>query len=219
MAYTKDVSLNLGPSLANLTNLRGQLLTPSGTLYGSEISSLFTHTGSGTYIFHYESYPDSFRGGIKFYQSGASSGVLAIHSINPEEFEYISLIKTQTDLLTSGGVTISLGSAVDSDGDVTIVRGDDYREIDARALEWTVSNAPSLVGSTCVFTARRGNSTVLTKSVTVVSATELMMELDTDDTTPLIPAEYKFDIQATLSNGNIVTVKFGTLTVTKDRTL
>jgi hypothetical protein len=145
--------------------------------------------------------------------------VLAIHSINPEEYEFISLIKTQTDLITAGGVTITLASPVDANGDITIVRGDDYKDIDGRALEWTISTAPSLVGSTCVFTARRGNSTVLTKSVTVVSATEVMMELDADDTTPLIPSTYRFDIEATLSNGNIVTIKFGEMVVTKDVTL
>lgn len=89
MSYRAVLGLNLGLSKAG-QSLRGQLLTSSGTIYGSTIASGFTEIGNGQYLFDYNQYPTNFRGALVVYPSGSiySSGYLTI-GFNPESFEYI----------------------------------------------------------------------------------------------------------------------------------
>lgn len=89
MSYRATLGLNLGSSKAN-ERLYGQLLTPSGTTYGSAITTGFYNIGSGTYSFDYNSYPDDFRGLLSVYPSGATySTPYILVGINPETLEYI----------------------------------------------------------------------------------------------------------------------------------
>lgn len=98
-------------------------------------------------------------------------------------------------------------------GLVTIVRGDDYRASEGRALEWAVSgNWPSLAGATLAFTARR-SSIVLEGAATLVGGV-VRVEIDGTDTADLeVASNYGFDLQATLANGHVITLIRGTLTL------
>lgn len=90
MAYTLDFALNLGAGKAGIVaNLRAQLYDTTGTNSGAEISTGFAAIGTnGCYTWHYAAFPDDFRGGVKFYESGTPNTVLSVAAINPEEAEY-----------------------------------------------------------------------------------------------------------------------------------
>lgn len=87
MPYTLDISLALGTSNAGLTDLRAQLVDTAGANVGSAVSTGFSDMGQGNYLWHYASFPDGHRGGVKFYSNAAPSVTLAFAAINPEEAE------------------------------------------------------------------------------------------------------------------------------------
>jgi len=86
MAYTLNIDLALGSSKTGLT-LLAQLVTSAGVDYGIPISTGFTEIGAGAYLWTYSLFPNDFRGGAKFYESGVPGTTLAFISINPEEVE------------------------------------------------------------------------------------------------------------------------------------
>ena len=93
MAYTMDVGIQLGMSKIGLAaTLRIQLINYDGTDNGGAIqnnppTSIITEIGTGNYLWHYESFPDDMRGGIKVYDVADITDVLAFTSINPEDVE------------------------------------------------------------------------------------------------------------------------------------
>lgn len=104
MAYTLDFALDLGPAKAGLSDLRAQLVDTAGSNTGSAVTTGFTEIGSGRYLWHYASFPDGHRGGVKFYSNAAPSTILAFASLNPEEAEN-SDVKTSTrSTLDAAGV-------------------------------------------------------------------------------------------------------------------
>lgn len=127
MAYTLDIAVILGSPKTGLSDLRAQLVDTAGSNVGSAVSTGFVEIGtSGSYLWHYASFPDGHRGGVKFYSAAASSTILAFTAINPEEAENtdaktstrasqtsldtlddyvdteVAAIKTKTDQLTFG---------------------------------------------------------------------------------------------------------------------
>jgi hypothetical protein len=116
MPYTLDISLALGTSKAGLTDLRAQLVDTAGANVGSAVSSGFSDMGQGNYLWHYASFPDGHRGGVKFYSNAAPSTTLAFAAINPEEAENVdtkvselvaSVWSHATRTLTSFGTLVS----------------------------------------------------------------------------------------------------------------
>jgi hypothetical protein len=119
-----------------------------------------------------------------------------------------------------GGADVTISSPVASDGTtVTIVRGDDYNSADGRSIIWTGATAdqwPDLSGSTVVLTAINQND-ILRKTLTVTQATgtqQFNMQL-TNEETEITSGRYKYDVQATLASGNIITMLVGELIVKK----
>jgi len=88
MSYTLDFSLALGSAKAGLT-LNAQLVDTAGANVGSAISTGFVDMGNGNYLWHYAAFPDGHRGGVKFYEQGVPSTILAFAAINPEEAENV----------------------------------------------------------------------------------------------------------------------------------
>jgi len=86
MAYTICIPVSLGASKAGLT-LAARLVDDAGQNYGSEITGGFAEIGAGNYLWKYTAFEEGFRGGVKFYQSGASGTILAFAAINPQETE------------------------------------------------------------------------------------------------------------------------------------
>jgi len=119
-----------------------------------------------------------------------------------------------------GGADVTISSPVASDGTtVTIVRGDDYNSADGRSIIWTGATAdqwPDLSGATVVLTAINQND-ILRKTLTVTQATgtqQFNMQL-TNEETEITSGRYKYDVQATLASGNVITMLVGELIVKK----
>lgn len=124
-------------------------------------------------------------------------------------------IKTKTDSIT--GQSLSLVSPLLDDQNVYIVRGDDYKNADGRALfaTTTFSNAPSLSGGAVVLRIKNDTSP-FSKAGVVTGASTCYVELTTSETAAFLPGNYAFDLQATLSNGDIVTIAQGKFKVLAD---
>ena len=105
---------------------------------------------------------------------------------------------------------------------ITIVRGDDYTESASRKIVWTASSAdqwPDLTDATITFTAKR-DSDSLTKTGSVISATgtqSFQVELTASDTDISI-GWWDYDVQATYTNGDVVTLVIGRMRVIQDYT-
>jgi hypothetical protein len=96
-------------------------------------------------------------------------------------------------------------------GDVTIVRGDSYLAADGRALEWATAQEgtwPDLTGASIKVTF---GATTFTGSVVVgTGATKrVRLELTAVQTSSLVRGRYDYDVEATLSGGNVVTLTQG----------
>jgi hypothetical protein len=114
MSYTLSIGVSLGSSKAGLT-LRAKLLDTNGNA-GSEISSGFVEIGSGNYLWTYDGFPDGFRGGVKFYASGAEGTVLAFCALNPQEVEAAAIDPDDIAAINvdSTGGTLSLAKALET---------------------------------------------------------------------------------------------------------
>ena len=86
MTYTLNFSIGLGSSNTGLT-LNSQLVDDDGVNTGDVLTTGFTEIGNGYYLWHYEDFPDEFRGGVKFFEQGTPGTTLVFGSINPEEAE------------------------------------------------------------------------------------------------------------------------------------
>lgn len=108
MSYTLDISLALGSSKSGLT-LNAQLFDSDLVAVGSAISSGFNEVGNGYYLWHYEDFPDGFRGGVKFYQQGVSGTTLTFVSINPQETENADVKTSSIGSSSSDQINVNVG--------------------------------------------------------------------------------------------------------------
>lgn len=113
-------------------------------------------------------------------------------------------------------------------GALVVIRGDDYLAADGRAFKFPSENWPDLTGATIAFTAKRdaGDATLTGTATVPTVGTGLQVvqvALESGSTSGLSLASparpYNYDIQATLSNGHIVTLKTGNMVVVKDLTV
>lgn len=77
-----DIDIHLGTSKTGLS-LKAQLVDSSNAPVGSEITTGFSELGNGDYMWHYASFPDDFRGAVKFYKTDGT--YMASTCINPTE--------------------------------------------------------------------------------------------------------------------------------------
>jgi hypothetical protein len=122
--------------------------------------------------------------------------------------------------LTINGQVEVTGPVVEG-GNITIMRGDDYKNADGRALTWTSTDWTALDLSTATaikFRTQKPYGTVFEKDVTAVSDTLVRLELTSAETAEFETGskKYDFDIQATLLNGNTVTLVRAKMTVLED---
>lgn len=123
--------------------------------------------------------------------------------------------------LSAGDVTVI--SPVDAaDSTITIYRGDDYKAAESRRLSWTSSawTAYNITGATILFSARykRATGALFTKAGTVLDATTIAVELTNAETLALglEGTTFAFDVQATLTNSDVVTLAWGDMFITPD---
>jgi len=215
MTYQLVVSLALGRSKADLSDLRGQLVDTSGSSVGSTISSGFIEIGSnGDYLWYYAGYPNDFRGAVKFYSLSDSTDILTLVSINPQESEYVDAkVSTRASVIDgSGGVTVvSPVQAVSNI--VTLVRGDDYSAADSHSLDWTDTTGewPELTSGSVIFAGSRLTREVsFSVSGSVVTPTGTSKKVRAEPTAAQTGAmsvgDYQYNVYVTLSSGHRVTL-------------
>lgn len=94
MAYTLSINLVLAESDTGLS-LEAQLIDTAGVNVGGAIATGFVELTLGNYLWTYASFPDGFRGGVKF--SVAGGGALkAFTAVNPQEVEQVRLLSVET---------------------------------------------------------------------------------------------------------------------------
>jgi hypothetical protein len=113
MSYTIKYSLDLGPARAGLT-LAAQLVDNAGDDYGDEITTGLIEIGGGFYMADI-TVPDSFSGGIKFYESGIPATILKFTAISLYEQEAVGKIKAKTDNLPAQPAAVGAAMALTSD--------------------------------------------------------------------------------------------------------
>jgi hypothetical protein len=125
-------------------------------------------------------------------------------------------------LLGSGTVTVSAPVSAQS-GDLSLIRGDDYTLSSGRAVpEWSSDDwtAYSLTTATSIrFKAQaRYGDTTFEKAGAAVSDTLVRVELTSAETSGLAVgrAAYRFDLEAVLASGDVVTLAQGHITVIED---
>lgn len=132
--------------------------------------------------------------------------------------------------LTATPVTVT--SPVAASGTLTLVRGDDYFSADlSRAILFSSSSWPNLAGALAVTLTVRtvatlGDALLFTKGdsgalrVVGLGAQTVGFEPTYLDTAGVVPGTrtMKYDVQATLANGHIVTLAYGTCNGVEDQT-
>lgn len=132
-----------------------------------------------------------------------------------------------TSVGANGELVLLFGSNVDyvgpvaASGAVTLVAGDDYATADGRQLKFvdTAGLWPTLTGATVALKVGTGPATAVTLATgTVVTGTGSNKEVDVALTrvqsATLMPTiYYKYALVATLTDGSVVTLSSGTLTV------
>lgn len=101
MAYQLAVNLVLASTDTGLS-LEAQLIDTAGASVGSAVTTGFVEVGLGNYLWNYASFPDGFRGGVKFSISGGGA-LKAFVAINPQDGEHLDA-KITTRLAASSYV-------------------------------------------------------------------------------------------------------------------
>ena len=135
--------------------------------------------------------------------------------------KHLDDIQAKTDLLTAGMISVISPLALDGSL-LTIVRGDDYKAVNNRAIEFTSDDWPDITGAAVTLTIRVKQTKVEELSVTgtVVDESTCQFELDHEDTEDMTVSNqgHFFDVEAVLSDGNVCTLALGSCTVREDAT-
>lgn len=104
-------------------------------------------------------------------------------------------------------------SPVLQDGNIRLVKGNDYKELDGRQLTWTERGGgwPDLTDATVLFIIHRPS--FFSQQVEITQATgnakSLAVELTSEQTQRFDSRTYTYELEATLSSGSIVTLLQG----------
>ncbi len=152
----------------------------------------------------------------------ATDELTTVGSIGKWLLDQIGAIKAKTDPL--GGVPVTFVSPLNAQtGALEIVRGDDYTAASGRGVpewsneDWTPLDLTSALG--IQFRAKtRYSSSVFTKEAEALSGTQVRVELTAAETAAFAVGRdaYRFDLEAELAGGEIVTLAQGNLHVIED---
>lgn len=138
-----------------------------------------------------------------------------------EDREDLQSVRVKVETLGSGRVVVQ--SPVSPDGSsLKLVAGDDYLAADGRAIIFDLDNCPDLTGATVKVSARNTLSAQISLEGSVVASTgplkRIIFEVTSDQSKDWAPDVYRGDIEATLSSGSVMTLRFVELMVVRDYT-
>lgn len=111
---------------------------------------------------------------------------------------------------------VTIVSPVSSDGTaITVVRGDDYLLTDNRALTFTGATWPSITGASIALKVNFSGA-IMSYTGTVTAADSCYVELTDTQTAAMATGTFDYDLEATLSNGSIVTLVQGQALILPD---
>lgn len=111
---------------------------------------------------------------------------------------------------------VTVVSPVASDGTaISLVRGDDYANADGRALTFTGATWPTLTGGTVALKVYMAG-TVTSYAGVITGAQACYVALTDVQTAAMAVGTFAYDLEATLSGGNVITLVQGVLTVLAD---
>lgn len=143
--------------------------------------------------------------------------IAAIWCVGHAGLEFLDAAISSRATLLAG--TVQYLGPVNPTGDVAIVRGDDYKNANGRALTFTSGQWPNLSAASVALTVASGSLVALGPVTGVVdSSTQVHFDLTHIQTGTLIQNAYAFDVQATLADLSIATLLTGTFRVLQDRT-
>jgi hypothetical protein len=131
----------------------------------------------------------------------------------------LDVVDANVDTIVSYVTTavITVNRVVSDGGDIEIVRGDTYESADSRALEWSGTTWPVLTGGAILLTVRNDKDRiVLAKAGSVVDADTARVELTAAETDVML-GTHKYDLEATLASGNVVTLVRDVFRVVEDQ--
>lgn len=121
------------------------------------------------------------------------------------------------------GEAITIRSAVQTDGSIRLIRNFDYLNADGRAVLFADSTWPVLTSGsvrlTVLQTAGTGMGTKIidAQAGTITAARACYFEIDKDDTADqAVGKKYRYQVEATLSNGHVVPLEQGDLELQKN---
>lgn len=152
----------------------------------------------------------------------ATSDLTTAGSIGKWLLDHISAIQAKTDPI--GGLPVVFVSPLSAQtGDLEIVRGDDYTVTSGRGVpEWTNDDWAPLSLTTALnlsFRARtRYSDAVFIKAAEAISDTQVRVEMTMGETSGFAVGRdaYRFDLEAELASGDIVTLAQGKMHVVED---
>lgn len=214
---TKVTSVvSFGTAKTGLATVGYELFKGDGTVFQARtttgVSEIPTGTGSYKVELAASVFTAAFDGYIVWDTGETPTPVYSVEAVRIIDIGGIVWSTSNRNL--TGGVVTSVGP-VAAGGSVSILQGDDYKNADGRALQWTSTTWPNLTSATILMTAKQGAST-FTKSGTVVTPTgtaEVQIELTNVDTSGLAAGSWNFNVVATLSDGDKITLVHSTMTV------
>jgi len=130
----------------------------------------------------------------------------------------IALVKVKTD--TIGALSVTVTSPVAESGVVTIYQGDDYDETHGRELSFLVADSTHALGLDDVTAVVKFKCSQATWTATDVTSTAdgytVTFEPDATETALLTHQTQGYELEATLSDGDVCTLASGELTTVID---
>lgn len=199
--------------------LRAQLVNSDGTNNGSLVTTGFANLSNGEYSW-VGTIPDSFKGWAQF--SSVANGYQTSCPINGE-LPLIADIDSKVQSI--GSATVTVVNPVATDQTITIVRGDDYSSGLGNRPSWSSSTWPNLTGATVKWACRSRYSGELALS-DIACVISNAGQASQTVTLPLARAQtsmlalgtrqYEYDIEATTTAGDKITLVRGEMTVLED---
>lgn len=112
-----------------------------------------------------------------------------------------------------GGVQVVVVSAVTTDGDMVLYRGNDYKNANGTALDFSLTNAADLTGATVIYYWNKGTAYIQKEAVlgSTGGATQtLYVELTSAESLAFTRGDWAGELRAILADGSEQTLSTGT---------